>query len=141
MVLNTPAGKVSVASASTTRGASSRSASSWVRSSRSAASRVGSIRSTVMVPANHPSATATAAGAYACRPGHAGRGPDPPGGGPLLVDRLTRGEGRAGLVGERGGQQPLLGARPRTGARCHQEPALEEAAVFRQQLQGAAAAK
>src|SRR5689334_18110484 len=51
---------------------------------------------------------------------------------------MARRERGADLAGERDSQEPLLVRRTRAGERGHQEPALEDAAAFRQQLEVAA---
>ena len=52
----------------------------------------------------------------------------------LLVDRVARGQRGADLVGERDRQESLFQRRSCARDRGHQEPALEEAAAFHQQL-------
>jgi hypothetical protein len=50
------------------------------------------------------------------------------------ADRMTAGQRGADLIGERDRQQPPLQYGPHAGRRGHQEPALEDAAPFHQQL-------
>jgi len=51
-----------------------------------------------------------------------------------LVHRMARGECSADLAGQRDSHEPLLQRGPRAGGWDHQEPSLEDAAAFHQQL-------